>query len=543
MSNSVKTHHACSKCDSSDGATTYKDGRTHCFVCKATYRADQELINQSVFDVMDSHRLPTGSNQPKIVLLPHGKFHAIESRKISVETCKKYDYQAGFYRERLSHFAYVRDQKGQVVGCHVRIVEPKGFRWVGQSKDVQLFGQHLGCKGTLVLTEGELDCMSVHEACVDEVTAVSITSGIGSVQKGIITNLKWISAFDRVVILFDSDEPGRKAAGDAADLIGFKACIGTIPGHKDASDAWVAGDGAAIKRAIEQARPASFDWLTRGSDLDLSSMPEMGGQPIPTSWKSWNDATNGGIRPGQIWLIGAATGVGKSCLTRSLALSIAQQQIPVLFIPTEELEHETALRMASEVIGEPLHLKSRDQRILCGAAIKDAQSQFLPHVSFVRATDGCDMDELTSRIRTGVMQSKAKVVFIDHLHSLISSAPLSGDERRFIDALMERLRHLANELDVAMVLACQLSQKSKASDAPPSVADIKGSGSIAQAAHFVFMLHRADGDSVAAVRMAKNRLTGLCSDLYPLVLDNQRLRELKHENDLNQIGGNDAGGP
>ena len=108
-----------------------------------------------------------------------------------------YDYSYGKHNTYgLCHYANVRSQQNEVVATHIRIVEPKGFRWVGESSNTMLFGQHTGKEGTLIITEGELDCMSVYECLSDselrKTVVCSLNSGTGSVKKQIENNLRFI---------------------------------------------------------------------------------------------------------------------------------------------------------------------------------------------------------------------------------------------------------------------------------------------------------------------------------------------------------------
>ena len=58
--------------------------------------------------------------------------------------------------------------------------------------------------------------------------------------KAIKRNIEFVEGFKKVVILFDMDEPGQKAAEEVAEILTpGKACIAQLP-LKDASDMLVA---------------------------------------------------------------------------------------------------------------------------------------------------------------------------------------------------------------------------------------------------------------------------------------------------------------
>ena len=52
-------------------------------------------------------------------------------RGISPRTAKLYNYTHGTYNNQEAHFAAFRDKDGLVAAQHVRLVNPKGFRWTG----------------------------------------------------------------------------------------------------------------------------------------------------------------------------------------------------------------------------------------------------------------------------------------------------------------------------------------------------------------------------------------------------------------------------
>ena len=117
----------------------------------------------------------------------------------------------------------------------------------------QLYGQHLGSKGHLVLVEGEKDALCTYECLTDKEkyswVVCSVPDGAQSAHTAITEHLSWISGFDKVTLMFDADEPGIKAAEKCAQIIGPKARVVTGLGYKDSAEAHIADDDFAIRRA------------------------------------------------------------------------------------------------------------------------------------------------------------------------------------------------------------------------------------------------------------------------------------------------------
>ena len=96
------------------------------------------------------------SAQPAAVTYD-GDFASIRSRKISEETCRKFNVRVD--EGPVIRFPYYSDS-GRLIAYKERN-QDKEFRWHGKNSDQQLFGQHLfGAGKTIVITEGEMDALA-----------------------------------------------------------------------------------------------------------------------------------------------------------------------------------------------------------------------------------------------------------------------------------------------------------------------------------------------------------------------------------------------
>ena len=187
-------------------ASTRK-GWLHCFSCGAHMKVDAPQTS-----VGEEHELlskltgnaPTVDvgTQPQLVQAEHSD---IEAWRITQRTCEEFGYRV----TDLKHYADFRDEHGLVVCQHIRTLNPKGFRWLGRRTGVkpQLFGQHLGSRGHLVIAEGEKDAMCIYEALTRreryEHVVVSVPDGAQSAHNSIKEQLTWIGGFNKVTIFFD----------------------------------------------------------------------------------------------------------------------------------------------------------------------------------------------------------------------------------------------------------------------------------------------------------------------------------------------------
>lgn len=520
MGNWTKTHLPCPDkegCGSSDGAAiSADDGSIHCFVC------GQHFMNpeKDPIAAMQAARLATAEVAPAKPL-PAGAYADIEDRHINERTCRLYDYQVGLNRGQPAHFAMVKGQDGHNCAAHVRTL-PKGITWVGSPKGAQLFGQHIGTGNHLVITEGEIDAMSVHEAYRqhgNHLVVVSITSGVNACINNLQANIKYIEAFKQVTIFFDDDAPGVEWAAKAAEMIGPKARIVKGLGYKDANEAWLAGDGDAIRDAIRKAGKHTPEGVVEATDLIDAVLNPHEDRGLDLAWNGWNNATEG-LKPGELWLIGGGTGIGKSLFTRSMALHLCRNGTKVAYIGLEEAARTTLERMLSEQMGIPFHLQSGEVRRELKEEVHGAMKAFAPNLLLLDKFGGDDFETFVATVKHYVLNEECRVVFLDHFALLADGIALNVDQRRAIDKAIKELKTLAMSLDFTFVVVSHLSRsggfgpahEEGGNENGPSLSELRGSHSLAQIPDYIWMLQRnpldKENPNLTSCWLKKNRIKG-----------------------------------
>ena len=478
----------------------------------------------SVTSVLDS--LPrTDKVTAKATLITGNTAQAIRERGITQRTAKLYDYEVGNYRKQAAQFANYRDENGLIVAQHVRY-GGKQFAWIGREKGlkIQLFGQHLGSEGTLILTEGEIDAMSIYECLYqhrykNKFVVASIPDGAQSAKKSCTDQLAWILGFKRVVIFMDNDEPGRKAASELATLIGPTAAIAAGFPYKDGNEAWVKEDANSINEAIQNARRHRPDAIVHAPDLLQAILKPEHRHGLPYPWQGWNMMTEG-MKPGQLVMISGGTGIGKSLFTRSIALNLCKLGTKVAYIGLEESCETSLERMLSEEMGERLHLDTEQMRAERDPeTIKAALDRFAGNLFLLDKFGSDDFDSFVATIKYYVLGEGCRVIVLDHFSLLADGIALNTDQRRAIDRCIKDLKTLCVELNFTMLVVCHLSRgngfgASHEEGGEPTLAELRGSHSLAQIPDFVVMLvrnPRADDKVEANTTSAwlkKNRVKG-----------------------------------
>lgn len=468
----------------------------------------------NIFEEVYENSLDT--KESTVTPLPIGTFAPIEDRKISEKTCRVFDYQVGLQRGQPAHYAMVKGQDGNNKAVHIRVL-PKQITWMGSPKGSQLFGQHQGTGAHLVITEGELDAMSVYEADKQNLyTVVSITSGVNACLNNLKANLKYIQTFSRVTIFFDLDDVGKEWAKKAAELIGPKARIVTNFIFKDANEAWMTGGGKEILKAITTAGRYTPDGLVRAEDLTESVLNPKMDRGIDLPWSGWNKATEG-FKPGEMWLLAGGTGIGKSLFTRSIALDLCKRGTKVAYIGLEESCTTTLERMLSEQLGCPFHLLPPTARQEMRDEVKDGMKQFAANLLLLDKFGSDDFSTFVANVKHYVINEECRVVVLDHFALLADGIALNVDQRRAIDKAIKDLKTLAMELQFTFVVVSHLSRspgmgETAEEGGEPKLSELRGSHSLAQIPDYIWMLQRNPLDTqnpnTTSCWLKKNRVKG-----------------------------------
>ena len=523
----VKTHQPCNDCGSSNALAINEDGWTHCFACDARRGPQGDDYTPTHTEVqVEAKQLDT----------IHEIYLTIIERGISSDTAKAYKCAK---EGQMYHFNYT-DDRGEIVAYKTRTAD-KNFRINGDWKRAGLYGQHLFSKGGKYVTivEGEFDAMAAYQMLGSKYPVVSIRNGATSAIKDIQNQYEWLDSFDNVVICFDSDEPGQKAASQVAELFGAKAKIFRhLDGMKDACDYLQNKKAKEFTDkwwASEQHVP---DGIVVGSSLLQEVMRPIEPSDCDYPFAGMNSLTYG-LRKGELVTITAGSGLGKSQFVREIVwhvLNKTEDSMGLMFL--EESVRKTGLSLMSLAANKPLHLPDSESTV---QEKMDAFTKTLgtDRIYLFDHFGSTSVDNIINRVRYLAKGLGCSYIFLDHI-SIVVSAQASGDERKAIDEIMTKLRMLVQETGIALIVVSHLKRpdsKGHEEGAATSLAQLRGSGSIAQLSDMVIGLER-NGQAediternTTRVRVLKNRFSGTtgpaCSLLYSR--DTGRMTEVNDE--------------
>ena len=451
----VRTHLPCPDCDSSDALTEYTDG-TYCFSCETYHKKDG----------VEQHKKQKTKAPKDIIPLDEMNIEALSKRGLTQATCRKFGYYTSTYGETPCQVACYFSDDGSVLGQKLRFPD-KHFSVLGNLHH-RFFGQHLWAGGhKLVITEGEIDCRK----------AVESVCGIMPPGKLYIANLPL----------------------------------------KDANECLKAGRAKEIIDAIFQAKPYRPDGIVNGNELweELRDEPEEAeGYPLP--WDIPLQQMTSGLRKGELVVITAGTGIGKTTFVRQIAYHFGVHLgLKVGMMMLEENVRRTAKGLMAVHAGKRLGL---NRNLVSPEEYHKIFEETLGNGNFVfyQHFGSMESDSLMAKMRYLAVAEQCDFIVLDHITIAISGLDIEN-ERKATDVLMTNLRSLCEETGVGMLIISHLKRTDGTSAEEGgviSLSHLRGSHALAQLSDGVWALERnqqaddPDAKNLVRLRVLKNRFTG-----------------------------------
>ena len=209
-----------------------------------------------------------------------------------------------------------------------------------------------------------------------------------------------------------------------------------------------------------------------------------------------------GLRPGQMVVIGARPGVGKTSFALNLATNAAFAGASVALFSLEMSKTEIAQRLlaANARIGLQ-EIRSGNIRAEQWPQILEATEQLSKLDIVIDDTPGTTVTEIRAKARRILRGKKLGVVIVDYLQ-LIS--PPSGGHRADsrateVGEMSRGIKIMAKDLEVPVITLSQLNRTvENRTGKRPQLSDLRESGSIEQDADIVALLDRSMNEEEAA---------------------------------------------
>ena len=248
---------------------------------------------------------------------------------------------------------------------------------------------------------------------------------------------------------------------------------------------------AAERIADLQRSSKAEDLLLSTQDSMLPFLDELASprSTIKTGYSSFDETLGGGMVRGGLFVIAARPGMGKTTLALNFAESISRTG-GVLFVSLEMSTHQLMGKRFARITGIdstrfmfPETLTERDWQRIAAATAELGKSNL-----FINRRPGASVADIEEMARS---VPNLRAIFVDYLG--LVAPERTGSRYEQTSEISNRLKQIANRLDIPVVALCQLSRANEKRESKrPILADLRDSGAIEQDADTVVFVYRDD---------------------------------------------------
>lgn len=217
----------------------------------------------------------------------------------------------------------------------------------------------------------------------------------------------------------------------------------------------------------------------------------------------------------KVYVLAGRPGMGKSVGGLTFALNAAEAGYKVTKFSLEMGHDEVLQRAMSRYSGRAVHsgdVHGEDQ----WAIVESTMERLTKMPLWIEPTAGLTISEIYARARRQKRINGLDLLVIDYL-GLIVAENRSNNKVHQIGEITNMVKRMAKDLDVPIILLCQLSRAVEArEDKRPSLSDLRDSGEIEQDADVVIFLYREEyyieREKPNTTRMGKERAAAALAD-------------------------------
>lgn len=225
------------------------------------------------------------------------------------------------------------------------------------------------------------------------------------------------------------------------------------------------------------------------------------------------DEITSGLQPGQMVIVAARPGVGKSTLAVDIMRHLSiHEGIPTAIFSLEMSTHEINTRvLASEANVDIKRMRQGRMRSDDWERVGKAREALDAAPMFIDESPENTVMDIVAKTKMMVKRHGIKLIVVDYLQ-LLHSGKREESRQQEVAGFSRALKLLAKSAGIPVIAVAQLNRESERNDSKPKPSDLRESGALEQDADVILLLHRedmknSDGERAGEVDVivAKNR--------------------------------------
>ena len=267
--------------------------------------------------------------------------------------------------------------------------------------------------------------------------------------------------------------------------------------------------GGEVDEIVDRAQAEIYDITDRRSSEDYVILEELlqptmdemdaiasrGGlsSGVPTGFADLDALTNG-FHPGQMIIVAARPGIGKSTLALDVARNAAvKHRMTAVIFSLEMSKTEITMRLlCAEAQIRLAHMRAGTMGEQDWQRIVRRMSEISDAPLFIDDSPNMTMMEIRAKARRLKQRNDLKLIVVDYLQLMTSGKKVESRQQE-VSEFSRQMKLLAKELEVPVIAISQLNRgPEQRTDKRPMLSDLRESGSLEQDADMVILVHRPD---------------------------------------------------
>ena len=457
------------------------------------------LNNKKDSEIIKYFKLP---KQEIKTNLPENVIKWFTQRAITEATLQK--CFIGYGDKKDIQFPYYKD--GKIVNIKHRAYPKKFWQEKDAEKCLYRYDDIKNGGNFLIITEGEIDCLSFIEAGYNIVT--SIPDGAPSeTAKEFNTKFDFlktaediIKKFKKVILAVDADGPGKRVEKELARRIGQEKCyrVEYPGGMKDANELLCKSGREAVKRLIDSAKPFPVEGLFSAADFknEVGLLYDNGvNSGLSSGWDELDQYYT--VKANEFTVITGIPGAGKSNFMDNIAVNMMElHEWKFLFFSPENWPVERHIQSILEkTLKQPFSQNSQNINRMDRIDAIETIEILDKYMFFVYPEDGyLTVDEILEKARMAIYRYGINGIIIDPWNEV--DHDYSGmTEAQYLSKALSKIRQFAKRNAVHIWIVAHPKNLIKDKDGeykPPTMYEISGGAHWRNKADNGLCLHRPD---------------------------------------------------
>ena len=244
--------------------------------------------------------------------------------------------------------------------------------------------------------------------------------------------------------------------------------------------------GEKSRKEVIKAAISSIEEAVRNRDKKFLG--------VPTGFSQFDDISKG-LRPGQLVVVAARPGMGKSAFMNQILEHAARNGCPGLLFSLEMLAEEVGLRsIAAEGVNLSV-LQNGKPTVLDWARMNEAGARLVERDITTVDIGSLSLERLRSTAKRWRMSRSCEhaIIAVDYLQLVKVPSSKEQSREQQVAEVSRTLKAIAQDLRVPVLAVAQLNRNVESRQSKiPGLGDLRESGQIEQDADIVMFLHRKE---------------------------------------------------